>query len=403
MNSESADPVSQTVLYEGFNLYPYRPSALKNRHRWTFGVLYPRAYCEQVRAGDAWQTQTQGLLEAKPGDTVRATARFLQLTAPSSSGPAANGQGAWRETIEREAATQPTSIESLLTTPASVTFHFWAPSGPPFDEEAGHVQEAMQLGLRGCVELSAERIDEGLYRFTCRATNRFEGENPGEWDRESALVHSMLSTHTLLATDGGAFVSLIEPAARFQDHAAACENIGAWPVLLGVAGERTRMLSAPIILYDYPAIAPESVGNFFDSTEMDEMLALRVCTLSDGEKREAAAADSPTREMLSRAEAALAGPLAGLHGAIRSGASKPNRTGPQPGDRVRLRPTAGADSFDLLLTGQTATVLSVEQDFEGRNYVTVTLDADPGSDLGAAGRPGHRFFFRVEEVERLAG
>ena len=46
------------------------------------------------------------------------------------------------------------------------------------------------------------------------------------------------------------------------------------------------MLCSPIILYDYPKIAPESAGDFFDGTEMDEMLTLRVLTLTDAEKQE---------------------------------------------------------------------------------------------------------------------
>jgi hypothetical protein len=72
------------------------------------------------------------------------------------------------------------------------------------------------------------------------------------------------------------------------------------------------------------------------------------------------------------------------------------------GDRVRLRPAGRADILDLALAGRTATVESVEQDFEGRIYLAVTVDDDPGKDLGALSQPGHRFFFRPEEVEPLA-
>ncbi|HEX2163952.1 MAG TPA: hypothetical protein VHM02_08385, partial [Thermoanaerobaculia bacterium] len=72
-----------------------------------------------------------------------------------------------------------------------------------------------------------------------------------------------------------------------------------------------------------------------------------------------------------------------------------------PGDRVRLRPSGRADVFDLALAGRTAEVVSIERDFEDRVYVTVTVDDDPGSDLGAQGMPGHRFFFRPDEVEPL--
>lgn len=69
------------------------------------------------------------------------------------------------------------------------------------------------------------------------------------------------------------------------------------------------------------------------------------------------------------------------------------------GSRVRLRPRRGGDILDLALAGKTATVLKVEQDYEGRVFVAVTVDDDPGRDLGAEGRPGHRFYFRADEIE----
>jgi hypothetical protein len=72
------------------------------------------------------------------------------------------------------------------------------------------------------------------------------------------------------------------------------------------------------------------------------------------------------------------------------------------GGRVRLRPRAGGDIFDLALAGRTATVESIEQDYENRVHVAVLVDDDPGRDLGALRQPGHRFFFAPEEVEPLA-
>jgi hypothetical protein len=71
----------------------------------------------------------------------------------------------------------------------------------------------------------------------------------------------------------------------------------------------------------------------------------------------------------------------------------------KPGDRVLLRPLGRADILDLALEGKAATIASIEQDFEERVYLAVTLDDDPGRDLGLAKQPGHRFFFGVEEVE----
>ncbi len=73
----------------------------------------------------------------------------------------------------------------------------------------------------------------------------------------------------------------------------------------------------------------------------------------------------------------------------------------RPGDRVRLRPRGQADILDLALAGKTATVEAIEQDFDGRAYLAVTVDDDPGKDLGALRQPGHRFFFSPEEVEPL--
>jgi hypothetical protein len=73
----------------------------------------------------------------------------------------------------------------------------------------------------------------------------------------------------------------------------------------------------------------------------------------------------------------------------------------KPGDRVRLRPGGKADIFDLALAGRVATIAAIEQDYENRIHLAVTVDDDPGRDLGIDGKPGHRFFFSPEEVEVL--
>jgi len=73
------------------------------------------------------------------------------------------------------------------------------------------------------------------------------------------------------------------------------------------------------------------------------------------------------------------------------------------GQRVRLRPLGRGDIMDIALDGMPATIVSIEQDFENRIHLAVTLDDDPGRDLGASGLPGHRFFFGVDEVDILEG
>jgi hydrogenase maturation protease len=75
----------------------------------------------------------------------------------------------------------------------------------------------------------------------------------------------------------------------------------------------------------------------------------------------------------------------------------------RPGSRVQLRPRAGGDIMDIALTGKTAVIESIEQDYEGRIHLGVVVDEDPGRDIGILRQPGHRFFFTPEEVEPLPG
>ena len=79
MNLTLVDPIAQAVLYEGYILYPYRPS-VKNRQRWTFGGIYPEAYCQAQSGGDASVIQTECLARGGGSTTVDAVVRFLHLT-----------------------------------------------------------------------------------------------------------------------------------------------------------------------------------------------------------------------------------------------------------------------------------------------------------------------------------
>src|SRR5207245_1036716 len=140
------------------------------------------------------------------------------------------------------------------------------------------------------------------------------------------------------------------------------------------------LLSAPIILYDYPEIAPESPGDLFDGAEIDEILTLRIVTLTDEEKRAMAAVDDRARALLARTESLTPEQLWKLHGTVRG---------------------LQAINVDKALEGQTATIQGSEQDYEDRVYLSVTVDDDPGRDFGEQGKPAHRFFFRPDEVEPL--
>src|SRR5262249_37658675 len=138
-----------------------------------------------------------------------------------------------------------------------------------------------QQEIVGNVEISATPVRNGLFRVTLRVLNLTalgEEERPG---RDEALLRSLVSTHAILGVRQGEFVSLLYPPEPWREAAAACHNVGTWPVLVGEEGEKDTMVSSPIILYDYPQVAPESPGEFFDATEIEEMLMLRVLTLTE--------------------------------------------------------------------------------------------------------------------------
>src|SRR5262249_3246874 len=122
----------------------------------------------------------------------------------------------------------------------------------------------------------------------------------------------------ILFANSGEFASLLEPPDDLQQAIASCKNVGCFPVLVGDQSQRNQFFCSPIILYDYPQIAPESAGDFFDGTEMDEMLTLRVMTLTDEEKREMRSSDDRVRNLLERTEQTAREQLRRTHGVIRS-------------------------------------------------------------------------------------
>jgi hypothetical protein len=132
------------------------------------------------------------------------------------------------------------------------------------------------------------------------------------------MLRSLLSSHTILTATRGAFVSLLDPPECLIEAARGCNNVANFPVLVGEPDEHDMMLCSPIVLYDYPRIAPESAGDFFDGTEMDEMLTLRVMTLSDNEKDEMRGGDDRVRTLLQRTEQNAHEQLMRTHGTIRS-------------------------------------------------------------------------------------
>jgi hypothetical protein len=447
MNEAMVDKIVQAVLYEGYNLYPYRPS-VKNRCRWTFGGLYPRAYSEAVEGTDAWSMQVQCLIEGGQDSALEVSLRFLHLiertigVLPVPCGELPEGNDlvyeavdslsfngrqyqTWQEAAERKVTIGPLALASLVNQTKGESFavplsRVREPLRGP-DGRIAAVVVRDQEAIEGSAEISAEPLENSIFRLTVRVFNRTSMETARLPSRDEASMRALVATHAVMVLREGKFFSLTDPPEALRQTTTACHNRGAWPVLVGKPGAQDAMLASPIILYDYPQIAPESPGDLFDGTEIDELLTLRIMTLTDEEKAMAGAMDERTRRLIERTESLAREQLAGLHGAIRSpAAAEAVEGGWDPfaeqrmikslrvddvelrlGDRVRLRPAIGGDIFDIALNGKTATIESIEQDYEDRFHVAVTLDDDPGQDLGLAHQPGHRFFFKPEELAPL--
>lgn len=304
MKLAPVEQIAKAVLYEGYMLYPYRPSSVKNRQRFNFGVVYPKSYCDSQEGADTFSMQTECLIQGNWQSRFEARVRFLQLKTRSAQ-PESSLPDDWQEAVERDVSLQEHTVEELCQTPLSQPFTF-----PP--DDAPHFGK-----IQGVVDVCAREVGNGLFRIRVCVRNTTSLQEDIS-DRHIALMQSLVSTHGILGTSGGLFVSLLEPPDDLKHVAAGCENIGLWPVLVGDPGERDTMLASPIILYDYPQIAPESAGDLFDGTEIDEILSLRIMTLTDEEKREIRQSDERARQILDRTETMPAEQFMKLHGAVRS-------------------------------------------------------------------------------------
>lgn len=326
MNRATAEKVTDAILYEGYMLYPYRPSAIKNRRRWSLGTLYPPVYEEVGGGTESNRLHTECLFAGQDRTMVHVHLRFLHLLARQIQDP--NGESVASLQIDGRV------LESWDEgVPRSFEFDLTDVAGPPFSTQFGFSGETTTEALRdrqqrlagkvtrtqhpvnGAVTCSSEKVSPEVSKLTLETTNETALSDPT--NRNEALLRSLLSAHMMLSLTGGEFISLLEPPEPLRELAAGCHNKGNFPVLLGDRGSHDALLCSPILLYDYPQIAPESAGDFFDGTEMDEMLTLRVMTLSDEEKNEMGSADDRVRALLQRTEETAREQLRRTHGIIR--------------------------------------------------------------------------------------
>ena len=342
MDLSFVDRIVSTVLYEGYILYPYRPTSVKNQQRFNFGALYPEAHCLAQRGADASKMHTECLVLGRPETTLAIKVRFLHLRARNVGIPTNNSvEGSqpefdpvdeleidglllqsWHEAVERYLSLDTLNLSQLCVEPRRLPFLFPATQQIEYlRDDSGAVAaliERKQEILEGSITVEATRLHDQLFKLSVAISNDTQTKVDSAEPRQSILAQSLLSTHTILGVQEGEFISLIDPPEAFQGAAESCRNIGTWPVLVGEHGERDCILSSPIILYDYPQVAPESPGDLFDGTEIDEILTLRIMTLTDAEKRQMRAVDERARKVLERTETLQVEQLVKMHGTLRS-------------------------------------------------------------------------------------
>ena len=478
---EHARRVADAVLYEGYLLYPYRGTAQKNRARFQFGVLVPPA-SRAIDDCELSASQTECLAECPDDAEVLVLVRFLQLqrrivqavspdTGELRDVAALQVDGTEYTSFDEAAQRQQhvaASVSALACRDRTVEFHVG--SGEVSEDllDGGGRRAGRMIrrwaALDGVIRLSARRV-AGPYRalrLRVQVENRTVPETTPR-TRDDSLRYSLIAAHALIGIPGGTFLSPTDPPEWAAAEAAACTNVGAWPVLAGPAGCRTLMLSAPVILYDHPEVAAESAGDLFDATEIDEMLTLRTLALTDAEKRQARATDPRAADLMDRVDGMPPEMLERMHGAIRYLRSVPGRppdaaaaepvspdlaladtvpaaapagdgaagapgrpqvpwwdpgsdgsVSPEAdhvviagvrvarGSRVRMRPGARrADAQDLFLVGRTAMVEAVLHDVDGQVHVAVSPDHDPVAELQRS--HGRFLYFAPDEIEPVAG
>jgi hypothetical protein len=433
-NWDRARAVADAVLYEGYLLYPYRANSRKNQSRWQFGVLGPPSAAD-AGIGEDDRLSAQVLVQSHGVPSISGEIRFLQLQHRAAE---RDVDGRFQQVDELSAGTQlwltwdeavecKVSIKPFRVTSLPRTLDISVTAGSDVEAVEGGRLVRTRRSLHGLLTISGE-ADGDLLRLT------FDVRNTGApaADKDEAIATSLIGTHLLIEVADGEFVSLLEPPDSAEDAVARCSHHRCFPVLAGPPGATDLTLVSPIILYDHPEIAEQSKGALYDSTEIDEILTLRVMTMTEDEKAQARATDPLAAKIIDRCDSMSPEAMLDLHGVLRNPhAARPedglipeipdgidwwdpladnavrpdidavlvNGTRVTRGTRVRLRPSRRADAQDLFYTDKIARVTSVHEDVDGDQHVGVVIEEDPAADLHDW--YGRYLYFAPDEVEPL--
>ncbi|OMC33246.1 hypothetical protein A5739_07720 [Mycobacterium colombiense] len=433
---DRARAVADAVLYEGYLLYPYRGTSSKNQSRWQFGVLGPPGAAE-AGLGEDDTLSADFLVDDARALTL--VVRFLQLQHRRAERATGDGDFipvdelrtpagswlTWDEAVECEISFGPLEFGEQ---PWSLPLTVGAATDIETLDGGRLVRERHEI--RGELTVTSEP-DDGLRRVSVRVTNTGAAVTAHD-DKDSVIARSMIGTHLIAEVVGGQFISLLEPPQAATDAVSRCGRHRCFPVLAGPPGTDDMLLISPIILYDHPEVAEQSDTALYDCTEIDEILTLRVMTMTDDEKAQARATDPRAARIIDECDAMSPEAMARLHGVLRDPHGLNVSAGLVPeipdgvewwdpladnavrpeidavlvngvriarGSKVRLRPRRNADAQDIFVAGKTARVTSVHEDVEGNKHVGVVVDEDPAAELHDW--YGRYLYFSPDEVEPL--
>jgi hypothetical protein len=372
--ADHLEDLLESLLWEGYALYPYTPGATKNATPTPFGIVYPPVYAAAL-ASTFDHLELRCVVRAPADAVLSAEVRFL----------AASGE-------RHQAAARHVGLPGAMA---------GALAGRPARKEVsvGGLTVGMTLETR-------PQLHENEYEVLLRVDNLTLVSSG--LDRAGALRRSLISTHPVLRVTGGRFVSPLERP---------CGSVNTFPVL--ATDDDDVVLGAAIVLPEHPRLAPESLGGLFDSTEIEEALLLHVQTLSDSEREEIERQDPAVREMIARASSATPEDIVALHGRVElrdpvtnePPTEPPGLIDPRAGDaaldvegqtfrrggKVVIRPGADADVHARMLDGRTATIERIFTDYDGRAHLGLTIDDDPGQELMR--ETGRYLYFFAPELE----